>query len=156
MSWDPAIGTAVGNQSGDPTGSSRLIGRRDFVIGLGAFFAAQVLLPRSMHAKDPSSGPKPIRIGFLTDCHAMAENDAPSGLDRAADLMNSLNPDIIIGGGDFVHGGYFSSGRVMEQRWKIASKFLRKLSVRMEPLIGNHDLDEPEIGRASCRERVYI
>lgn len=96
-----------------------------------------------MHAKDPSSGPKPIRIGFLTDCHAMAENDAPSGLDRAADLMNSLNPDIIIGGGDFVHGGYFSSGRVMEQRWKIASKFLRKLSVRMEPLIGNHDLDEP-------------
>lgn len=122
---------------------ARLLGRRDFVTGLGAFFAAQVLLPRSLLSKDAPAVPMPIRIGFLTDCHAMAENDAPSGLDRAADLMNSLNPDIIIGGGDFVHGGYFSSGKVMEQRWKIASRFLKRLSVRMEPLIGNHDLHEP-------------
>jgi len=149
MNPDPGIGKGSIGQVVDPSESPRLIGRRDFVTWLGAFFAAQVLLPRPLHAKDVSLAPKPLRIGFLTDCHAMVENDAPSGLARAADLMNSLRPDIIIGGGDFVHGGYFSSRKVMDQRWKIAEKFLKRLSVRMEPLIGNHDLDEPFLADGS-------
>jgi 3',5'-cyclic AMP phosphodiesterase CpdA len=73
----------------------------------------------------------------------MAELDAPAWLDRTAALMNSLEPDLIIGGGDFVNGGFYSPGGVMEQRWSIADGFLKKLRTRLEPVIGNHDFFEP-------------
>ena len=117
--------------------------RRDFVTGLGAFFASQILLPKALSGVELPSGLKPIRLGFLTDCHAMDEHDAPAWLDRTAELMNSLKPDLIIGGGDFVHGGFQSPGKEMEHRWGLADTFLKKLKTRLEPLIGNHDFYEP-------------
>jgi len=117
--------------------------RRDFVTGLGAFFASQLLLPSVLGGVELLADLKPIRLGFLTDCHAMDEHDAPAWLDYTAELMNSLKPDLIIGGGDFVHGGFHSSGKVMEHRWGLADTFLRKLKTRLEPIIGNHDFYEP-------------
>ena len=120
-----------------------LWGRRDFVTGLGAFFASQLLLPRVLRGVELPSELKPIRLGFLTDCHAMDEHEAPAWLERTAELMNSLQSDLIIGGGDFVHGGFHSSGKEMEHRWGIADTFLKKLNTRLEPLIGNHDFYEP-------------
>lgn len=117
--------------------------RRDFVTALGAFFASQILLPKVLGGVELPSGLKPIRLGFLTDCHAMDEHDAPAWLDRTAELMNSLKPDLIIGGGDFVHGGFQSPGKEMEHRWVLADTFLKKLKTRLEPLIGNHDFYEP-------------
>lgn len=122
-----------------PKGTSR----RDFVAGLGAFVTSSLLLPKTLRGVELDSRLKPLRIGFLTDCHAMAEHDAPASLTRTAGLMNSLKPDLIIGGGDFVHGGFYSSGKVMDQRWVLADHFLRQLHTRMEPLIGNHDFYEP-------------
>ena len=49
------------------------ISRRDFVSGLGAFFLSSVLLPRTLRGVDLSPDLKPLRLGFLTDIHAMAE-----------------------------------------------------------------------------------
>jgi len=117
--------------------------RRQFITGLGAFFSAQLLLPRVLHGAVLDRDLKPLRLGFMTDCHAMYENDAPASLVRAADLMNALNPDLIIGGGDFVHGGFVSRGKVMESRWVLAGNFLKRIRGRLEPLIGNHDFYEP-------------
>jgi hypothetical protein len=117
--------------------------RREFVTGLGAFFASQLLLPSVLGGVELPAGLKPIRLGFLTDCHAMDEHDAPAWLDNTAELMNSLKPDLIIGGGDFVHGGFHSLGKVMEHRWGLADTCLKKLKTRLEPIIGNHDFYEP-------------
>ena len=117
--------------------------RRDFVTGLGAFVGSQVFLPRILGSTELPQGLKPVRIGFLTDCHAMDEHDAPDWLNSTAELMNSLKPELIIGGGDFVHGGFQSSGKVMEHRWVLADTFLKKIKTRIEPLIGNHDFYEP-------------
>lgn len=117
--------------------------RREFVAGLGAFLSAQILLPRVLGGVVLPDDLKPLRLGFLTDCHAMAEHGAPDALIRTAELMNSLSPDLIIGGGDFVHGGFYSSAQVMETRWGIAHSFLKRLKTRLEPVIGNHDLVEP-------------
>lgn len=119
------------------------ITRRDFVAGLGTFFASRLLLPGVLRGVELPSGLKPVRLGFLTDCHAMDEHDAPMWLGRTAELMNSLQPDLIIGGGDFVHGGFHSPGKKMDHRWGLADTFLRKLKSRLEPLIGNHDFYEP-------------
>lgn len=117
--------------------------RRDFVTGLGALLATQILLPAVLGGTELPKGLKPLRFGFLTDCHAMDEHDAPLWLESSAGLMNSLKPELIIGGGDFVHGGFQSSGREMEHRWGLADTFLRKLHGRLEPIIGNHDFYEP-------------
>lgn len=86
---------------------------------------------------------KPLRLGFLTDCHAELEHNAPAWLEQTAQLINSLKPDLIIGGGDFVDGGFHQPGRVMEQHWRLASTFLKKIHTRLEPVIGNHDFYEP-------------
>jgi 3',5'-cyclic-AMP phosphodiesterase len=120
-----------------------LLNRRTFLAGLGAFVTTQVLLPRTLRGSGLSNNLRPLRIGFLTDCHSMEEKGAPQALDRAAQLMNSLQPDLIIGGGDFVHGGFHNSGRIMDRRWKVADKFLKKLHTKVEPIIGNHDFYEP-------------
>ena len=128
-----------------------LMKRRDFLGGLGAFCATSLLLPATLRGTVLDTRLRPLRIGFLTDCHAMAEHDAPNALSRTAELMNSLKPDLIIGGGDFVHGGFYSSGKVMENRWIIADHFLRQLDARLEPLIGNHDLYEPLLPDGSVR-----
>ena len=125
------------------SGNSSVWNRRDFVTGLGAFVTSQIFLPRILGSTELPRGLKPLRIGFLTDCHAMDEHDAPAWLESTAELMNSLKPELIIGGGDFVHGGFQSSGKVMEHRWGLADTFLRKIKVRLEPLIGNHDFYEP-------------
>ena len=123
--------------------------RREFVTGLGAFLGAQLLIPRVLAGVELSNGLCPLRLGFLTDCHAMAENDAPAALARSAELMNSLKPDLIIGGGDFVHGGFYDPGVVIDRRWVIADHFLRSLGQRLEPIIGNHDFYEPLQGDGS-------
>ena len=117
--------------------------RRDFVSGLGAFFLSSVLLPSTLRGVDLSLDLKPLRLGFLTDIHAMAEMNAPAWMENSAVLMNSLQPDLIIGGGDFVHGGFQSPGPVMDSRWKLASAFLEKLRAPLQPVIGNHDFYEP-------------
>lgn len=124
-------------------GARHGISRRDFVSGLGAFFLSSVLLPRTLRGVDLSPDLKPLRLGFLTDIHAMAELNAPAWMESSAVLMNSLRPDLIIGGGDFVHGGFQSPGAVMDSRWKIASSFLGKLTAHLQPVLGNHDLYEP-------------
>lgn len=117
--------------------------RRDFVSGLGAFFLSPLLLPRTLRGSDLSPDLKPLRLGFLTDVHAMAEMNAPAWMESSASLMNSLKPDLIIGGGDFVHGGFQSPGSVMDGRWKLASSFLSRLQAPLQPVIGNHDFYEP-------------
>lgn len=125
------------------------MGRRRFLAGLGAFVTSQVLLPKVLAGNVLPSSLKPIRLGFLTDCHAMEERGVPAALARAADLMNSLKPDLIIGGGDFVHGGFTSPGRLIERRWRVAAAFLEKFHARLEPMIGNHDFYEPLLADGS-------
>lgn len=117
--------------------------RRDFVVGLGAFALTQIFLPSLLRGATLRSDLKPLRLGFLTDCHAMPDHQAPAWLDQTAQLINSLKPDLIIGGGDFVDGGFYLDGKTMDCRWKLATSFLKQVKTRLEPVIGNHDFYEP-------------
>ena len=119
------------------------ITRRNFLVGLGAFATSRILLPSLLRGATLPGDLKPLRLGFLTDCHAMPYHDAPEWLTQTANLINRLKPELIIGGGDFVDGGFHLPGKVMDQRWKLASTFLRKITTKMEPIIGNHDFYEP-------------
>ncbi len=117
--------------------------RRDFLVGMGAIFTSQILLPSVMRGATIDSQLKPLRLGFMTDCHATSERNAPAWLEQTAPLMNSLRPDLVIGGGDFVDGGFHYPGSIMEEHWKLSGSFLKKIEARVEPVIGNHDFYEP-------------
>ena len=119
------------------------ITRRDFLVGLGVLATTQILIPPLLRGVTLTTDLKPLRLGFLTDCHAMQDHGAPAWLDQTALLMNEMKPDLIIGGGDFVDGGFHLPGSAMEERWKLADIFLRKINARIEPVIGNHDFYEP-------------
>jgi predicted phosphodiesterase len=119
------------------------ITRRDFLAGLGAFVTTQILLPSVLRGSSLPHDLEPLRFGFLTDCHAMQDLNAPAWLDQTAMLMNSMRADLIIGGGDFVDGGFHLPGKLMEPRWKLADSFLKKIKNRLEPVIGNHDFYDP-------------
>lgn len=87
----------------------------------------------------PGAGP-PLRILFFTDLHAMRGREAPEGMEWAADLVNRTPCDLIIGGGDFVHGGFTSTAEKMKPRVELCREFLERLEKPVFPVIGNHDL----------------
>lgn len=115
--------------------------RRNF-IGRAVAATAAVAAPNILTLQ-AASGATPLQVLFLTDVHAMAEHDVPNRLTQTAVAINRLRPDLILGGGDYVHGGFKSTAAEMEARWSLFNKFRRKLSGRFEPMIGNHDFVEP-------------
>ncbi len=82
----------------------------------------------------------PLRILFLTDLHAMSERGAPDGLRLTAEQIQQIPADVIIGGGDFVHGGYTSDTATMEPRFALCAAFLKQIGRPVEAILGNHDM----------------
>ncbi len=90
---------------------------------------------------DAGEGNKePLRILFFCDVHAMAEREAPKRLMETARRLADLPFDLVIGGGDFVHGGFRSTADVMEPRFEICRRFLDTLGHPVQAILGNHDM----------------
>ncbi len=77
---------------------------------------------------------------FYTDVHAVREWDTPLALERAADAINAQRADLIINGGDLVHGGFNSTETAMEPRWDTYMAMHSALQGDVYSSIGNHDL----------------
>lgn len=83
---------------------------------------------------------KPLRILFFSDVHAMEEHNAPELLMETAHRLADLPFDLVIGGGDFVHGGFRSTAASMESRFAVCKRFLDALGHPVEAILGNHDM----------------
>jgi Icc protein len=81
-----------------------------------------------------------LRIVFFTDVHARAEWDTPKALELAAQAINAQEPDLIIGGGDYITEGFESAVADMEPRWNVYIPFHKALKAPVQTAIGNHDL----------------
>lgn len=79
------------------------------------------------------------KLLFLTDVHARKELQAPQALAQAAEMINRLRPDLIIGGGDLIHGGFDADLEVSRERFRIFRGFADQLDAPAEWMIGNHD-----------------
>ena len=95
-----------------------------------------------------SSPRKSLRLVFYTDVHAMARRGAADAVLMAATAINHSEPDIIIGGGDYIDGGFSASRDAMTPHWDIYMRMHRAMQAPIYPAIGNHDLvaAQPEDG----------
>lgn len=85
-------------------------------------------------------GVPPLRVVFYTDVHASPDGDTPRALAMAAAAINAAEPDLVIGGGDFVTGGFTASAPTMAPRWDAYMAMRDALVAPHYPVLGNHDL----------------
>ena len=73
-----------------------------------------------------------LRLVFFSDLHA-GTYSKDSDITRAADIINDLRPDVLVGGGDYVFGS--------KDRFVRAAAWLRLLRPRLAfvGVLGNHD-----------------
>ncbi len=106
------------------------------VVALGLYLRKDVGAYRvcayKLHLKGLPSSLNGLRLVFFSDLHA-GTYSKQSDILRAADLINSLQPDILVGGGDYVFGS--------EDRFARAAAWMRLLKPRLAfiGVLGNHD-----------------
>ncbi len=98
-------------------------------------FAAGLVLGLVLAAQAGS-----LKIAFVTDIHARTEWDTPLALEKAAAAINAEQPDLIVGGGDYITEGFESPASAVAVRWEVFRSFQQALEARLEPAMGNHDL----------------
>jgi Icc-related predicted phosphoesterase len=113
-----------------PTGLSR----RKFLAVTG-LAGGSFLFPPPVQA-----APSQLRILFYTDIHASLQDKSPAALKLAADKINSIEADLILCGGDVIHGGFNSDPATATERYDAYLRFRERLKGRVEHLMGNHDL----------------
>ncbi len=112
--------------------------RRRFI---GTFSAAATAVwgGRSLGLANEVDAPD-LRLIYFTDVHAMLEREAPMRLQESARRIGDWEADAIIGGGDFVHGGFDSTPSQMAPRFELCHRFLESLGRPIEAVPGNHDM----------------
>ncbi len=107
--------------------------RREFLLSLtaGGTLIAQV------SAADGRK--RPYQVLFLTDFHARKDRGVPQALAQVADRVNHLNPDLVIGGGDCIHGGFSGPQETSRERFAVFRDFTKLIKPPAHWLIGNHD-----------------
>lgn len=149
------------------SGAGRGYGRRRFLGVLGAGGAALAVGCAGPRAAWRPSGlvPAKARLVFYTDVHARTDRGVPAALLRAARAINAEAADLVLGAGDYVHGGFESRAAEMAPRWDAYMAMHEAIEGPHYPAIGNHDLvaAQPEDGgpasadpRAVCRERLGL
>ena len=95
-----------------------------------------------------------LRLVFYTDVHAMSQRGAADAVLMAAESINHTRPDLIIGGGDYIDGGFSRSSQSMNPHWDIYMSMHRAMHAPIYPAIGNHDLVgvQPQDGSVPNRD----
>ena len=106
--------------------------RRDFIAAMGGATGMLALA-------DPLGQSAPLRVLFVSDFHAREDLGVPEAMDLLATRVNRMKPDFLIGGGDYIHGGFRSTGEVAQKRFDVFRRFLDQVDVPAYWLIGNHD-----------------
>lgn len=126
--------------------------RRFFKIGV-VTAASTCLGPRLFALPDDPRHPA-LRLAFFSDVHARPEPFMEKALAQAASAINQLEPDLIIGGGDGIHGGFRMAAGAAGEHWDLYRSFLSQLKAPTCVAVGNHDLvgAEPEDGSAPAAD----
>lgn len=111
------------------------------------------------HAGWPSSAP-PLRVGVLTDIHAVEPWMPPSRIGAIVNRMNGLNPDLIVLLGDYVNAlrPHYYTSLVPVTEWMAALRDLHA-PLGVYAVLGNHDWwsgEAPAIRRAFTRAGIHL
>lgn len=136
-----------------------------------ALFAALVsagvvlCLPMAGFTANENGDNPELRLVFFSDVHARTEWGTPEAMKIAAEAINDVQADLVLGGGDLITDGFQSGAAAVESRWDAYMAFHEMLDGTVHTAIGNHDLVGaiPEDGtepstdpRAEFRRRLGV
>ncbi len=81
-----------------------------------------------------------VRVLFFSDVHAGFDESVRVPLGMAARVMREVAADVVICGGDVIHGGHRSTVAECGPRFAQYQAFIEELGRSVEHVIGNHDL----------------
>jgi Icc protein len=92
----------------------------------------------------------PVRLLYYTDVHAINRWNAPQAMQRAVSEINRQRADLVINGGDLIHGGFRLSVPEAQARWDLYIAMHEAIKGDIFSTLGNHDLVAviPEDGSA--------
>lgn len=116
-----------------------MIRRREIVKGVISLAALSASACASRNLKTPKAS-SDLRVGFLTDIHAIPDLTVPARLQHAASIINSYNCDLLLVGGDLISEGLTASAGELDQNWRCYQEFHSALAGEKYCAVGNHDL----------------
>ena len=112
--------------------------RRQFLTSLSAGCGALALGPSACTLWSRRAAP--VRLLYYTDVHAMSRWHAPQAMQQAVAGINTQRADLIINGGDLIHGGFRLSEQAADARWDIYRSMHDAIEGEIFSTLGNHDL----------------
>lgn len=86
----------------------------------------------------PAGAPRhPVTVALLTDSHLSGPDNSPDRMARIVALMNSLKPDLILLGGDYI--GDAKGGATYDAAQSIAPFASLRAPLGVVAVLGNHD-----------------
>lgn len=79
-------------------------------------------------------------IAFLTDIHIQPEENAVAGFTQALDLVNKLNPDFILTGGDLIMDALRQSYGRADSLYNLYQEVIKKSNMPVYNTMGNHEI----------------
>lgn len=79
-------------------------------------------------------------IAFLTDIHIQPEENAVAGFTQALDLVNKLNPDFILTGGDLIMDALGQSYGRADSLYNLYQEVIKKSNMPVYNTMGNHEI----------------
>ncbi len=84
---------------------------------------------------------KPIfSFAFITDIHIQPESKAVEGFSKALNVLNQLNPDFIVTGGDLIMDALGASYGRADTLYNLYLETIKQLKSKVYNTIGNHEI----------------
>jgi 3',5'-cyclic AMP phosphodiesterase CpdA len=106
-----------------------------------------------------------ILFAFITDIHIQPERRATEGFNKAIEIINKINPEFVITGGDLIFDALAVSYERADNLFKLYLNTTKKINAPVYNTIGNHDVfgwyekskvprDQKEFGKLMYQNRL--
>jgi len=114
--------------------------KRRHLLGMAAATAGGIGIFSCAEKKSENIRKKLFSFIHYSDCHVQPESGAKEGLLAAIEKMNSLNPDFVVGGGDYMMDCLGQDEARATLLYDIYEECCSKFTVPVHNVMGNHDV----------------
>lgn len=123
-------------------------------------------LSACVHTTDVQKEETPLfTFAFLTDIHLQPERNAIAGFSQAIELVNELNPDFVITGGDLIYDALGQGYGRADSLYVLYDSMQQLFNIPVYNTMGNHELfglyeksgvspEHPEFGKKIYENRI--
>jgi Icc protein len=90
--------------------------------------------------ENPNLEPNTFEFAFLTDIHIRPDMNAPKYFQMCIDMVNELNPDFVLTGGDLIFDAMRGNYNHCDSLFTLFTEMSKGFNMPLYPCIGNHDL----------------